>query len=222
MNLLALDTSSVACSVALSSNTEVYVQHSELDRTHAATVLEKIDVVLKQAGLGLSDLTAIAYGAGPGSFTGVRIGISVAQGLGLANSVPLISISSLQVVAQGALRKTDAASVCVAQDARMNEIYTARFERHGKIARLMGSEALLSPEAVMADATDGLAGDAWERVQILQDLAAERQALNKWPNAKDMLPLAAKALAEGRVLPADKAGLDYLRNSVTQPPVTKV
>src|SRR5947207_12896412 len=129
MNLLAIDTSASACSLALQSGETVRVQHALLPLQQAARILPLLDELLRSAGLSPMDLDAIAFGQGPGSFTGLRIAASVAKALAFAAEAPVIPVSSLAVLAAGAAKSLSAGTrLIVAVDARMEEIYWAAFE----------------------------------------------------------------------------------------------
>ena len=106
MKILALDTATEACSAALLSNDSVYERHEIAPRRHAELILPMVDGVLAEAGLGLKDLDAIAFGRGPGAFTGIRIAAGVTQGLALGADLPVIPLSSLATLAQGVIDKS--------------------------------------------------------------------------------------------------------------------
>ena len=127
--ILALDTATENCSVALLVNDRVYVRREVAPRDHTKKILPMVDEVLKEAGLSLNELDALAFGRGPGSFTGVRIGIGIAQGLAFGAELPMIGISTLQAMAQGSYRNMRATHVACAIDARMSEVYWGRFMR---------------------------------------------------------------------------------------------
>lgn len=121
--ILAIDTATENCSVALLVNDRVISRSEVAPRDHTKKVLPMVDEVLKEAGLTLQDLDALAFGRGPGSFTGVRIGIGIAQGLAFGAELPMIGVSTLAAMAQASYRLHGATNAAVAIDARMGEVY---------------------------------------------------------------------------------------------------
>ncbi|MEL7535532.1 MAG: tRNA (adenosine(37)-N6)-threonylcarbamoyltransferase complex dimerization subunit type 1 TsaB [Pseudomonadota bacterium] len=216
MNLLGLDTSTPACSVALAVGDTITEQHRESDQRHSREILAMIDALLGEAELMPRDLDAIAFGRGPGSFTGVRLGVSVAQGLGVALDLPLVPVSSLAAVAQGALRIGNDDIVSVAQDARMGEAYAGRYQRDGAVAVPLDAERVCAPGAVDLQPGDVLAGDGWQRIAELAERAGGRTALARWPHAGDLLALARPLLRAGATVRAEDATASYLRDSVVR------
>ena len=123
MNILAIETGTDACTCALLHTGEIIALDAVAPRQHAELLLQMIDSVLEDVGVGLGSLDAIAFGRGPGSFTGLRIACAVAQGLAFGANRPLVAVSTLQTVATGMHRTTGAHRVLVAFDARMGEVY---------------------------------------------------------------------------------------------------
>ena len=221
MKLLALDTATEACSAALLSGGAVYERHEIAPRRHAELILPMVDGVLKEAGLDLNDLDAIAFGRGPGAFTGVRIAAGVTQGLALGAGLPVIPISSLAALAQPALGK--AAVVLPAMDARMGEVYWAAYEsgRDG-LATALAGEQVASPDAVRAPSTGKIfgVGSGWgtyrERLERVLDGQISGVDPDRFPLAKDMLPLAVRECNSGRCVSAEQALPVYLRDNVVK------
>ena len=149
MRILAIDTATEACSVALWNDGTVNAHFELCPREHTQRILPMVQDILTTSGTSLTDINALAYGRGPGSFTGVRIGIGIAQGLALGAELPMIGVSTLMTMAQGAWRKNGATRVLSAIDARMGEVYWAEYQRdengiwHGE-----ETEAVLKPEIV--------------------------------------------------------------------------
>ena len=219
--LLALDTATEACSVALLHDGKVLSHYEVAPRLHAQRLLPMIQDLLGEAGLALSALDAIAFGRGPGAFTGVRIAIGVAQGLAFALDRPVLPVSNLAVLAQRALREHGAQQVAAAIDARMDEVYWGCYAAERGEMRLQGLEAVLAPElAQLPRGAHGdwfAAGTGWGTYGAriaLQPCGSEPAML---PHAQDLLSLATFAWARGEALPADQAQPVYLRDNVATP-----
>jgi tRNA threonylcarbamoyladenosine biosynthesis protein TsaB len=218
--LLALDTATEACSVALLHDGKVLTHYEVIPRLHAQKLLPMIKDLLAEAGIGLSALDAIAFGRGPGAFTGVRIAIGVVQGLAFGLDRPVLPVSNLAVLAQRAYREHGARQVATAIDARMDEVYWGCYEEASGEMRLVGSEAVLPPEhaALPVDASGDWfgAGTGWgyaERIPVGL-VAADATML---PHAQDLLTLATFAWQRGEAIVADDAQPVYLRDKVATP-----
>ena len=222
LKILAVDTATEACSAALLVGDTLFSRWEEAPRDHTRKILPMVQAVLDDAGITLNDLDAIAFGRGPGSFTGVRIGISVAQGLAFGAGVPLIGISTLAAMAQGAYRLDGAQQVLTAIDARMNEVYFGRYELIDGRMQLVGDEVVSEP-AALVDVRGKLAGPVTcvgtgfetygETLSGLADELAVSQV--RFPAAEDMLPLARAAWLAGEAVPVEQATPVYLRDKVT-------
>jgi tRNA threonylcarbamoyladenosine biosynthesis protein TsaB len=148
MKILALDTATEACSVALGIGDRTLERYVELDRGHAEQILPMIDAVLSEAGLALSQLDALAFGRGPGGFTGVRLAASVAQGLAFGADLGVVPVSDLAAVAQRATQlEPHARHVLVVNDARMREVYWAAYEVQPELQQV-GEERVDAPADV--------------------------------------------------------------------------
>lgn len=220
MNILAIETATEACSVALHCGGETLERFSLAPRGHAERVLPWVSELLAAAGTGLGQVDAIACSRGPGSFTSLRIGISVVQGLAWGAGLPVVPLSSLQITAQSV---SDAAAerMLVAMDARMDEVYCGVFERHGDgIVRPAGPEQVCAPEQAAALARAGMAGvgNGFERFATLAAVAGRLASVHadSWPRAAAMVPLALDWLAHKQPLPADQAQPVYLRDRVAE------
>ncbi|EZH84978.1 tRNA (adenosine(37)-N6)-threonylcarbamoyltransferase complex dimerization subunit type 1 TsaB [Aeromonas hydrophila] len=222
LKILAVDTATEACSAALLVGEQVFSRWEEAPRDHTRKILPMVQAVLDDAGITLDELDAIAFGRGPGSFTGVRIGIGVAQGLAFGAGVPLIGISTLAAMAQGAHRLDGAEQVLTAIDARMNEVYFGRYELIDGRMQLVGDEVVSDP-AALVDARGKLAGrvtcvgTGFETYgEILSGLADELVVSQvRFPSAEDMLPLARSAWLAGEAVAVEQATPVYLRDKVT-------
>ncbi len=223
MRILAIDTATEACSVALYNDGTTSAHFELCPREHTQRILPLVRDILNQGNLSLSELDALAFGRGPGSFTGVRIGIGIAQGLALGAELPMIGVSTLATMAQGAWRLTGATRVLAAIDARMGEVYWAEYQRdeqgvwHGE-----ETEAVLKPEAVALRlqqlegdwATVGTGWQAWPDMACESGLTVCDGAVTL-PAAQDMLPIAIQALNANRTVAVEQAEPVYLRNEVT-------
>ncbi|WFQ80684.1 tRNA (adenosine(37)-N6)-threonylcarbamoyltransferase complex dimerization subunit type 1 TsaB [Xenorhabdus sp. SF857] len=220
--ILAIDTATEACSVALWNEGAIEAQFEISPREHTQRILPMVQAVLSKGGVNLQQLDALAFGRGPGSFTGVRIGVGIAQGLALGAELPMIGVSSLKTMAQGTFRLTGATNVLVAIDARMGEVYWGQYTRNSQ-GEWQGdeTEAVLKPEQVQEIMNSlsgewGIAGTGWEAYPQLLDchlmLTAGDVIL---PHAEDMLPLAIQMWDAGEATAVEHAEPVYLRNEVT-------
>ncbi len=221
MKILALDTATEACSAALLDDDSIYERHEIAPRRHAELILPMVDGVLAQAGLGLQDLDAIAFGRGPGAFTGVRIAAGVTQGLALGAGLPVIPLSSLATLAQGAAGRS--AVLLPAIDARMGEIYWAAYEKvQDNLVRPVAEEQVTSPEAVQVPVDKHVfgVGSGWGTYRLRLEGVLNGQITGmdpeRYPLARDMLPLAVREYNAGRCVGADQAVPVYLRDNVVK------
>ncbi|MDV7104032.1 tRNA (adenosine(37)-N6)-threonylcarbamoyltransferase complex dimerization subunit type 1 TsaB [Vibrio sp. TH_r3] len=221
--ILALDTSTENCSVALMVGDNLISRSEIAPREHTAKILPMVDELLQQAGITLDDVDALAFGRGPGSFTGVRIGIGIAQGLAFGASLPMIGISTLAAMAQGAYREHGSTYAACAIDARMSEVYWGRFVRQDSGEwREFEPECVVAPsqliETVDVDSHPwSFTGTGWQAYQ--QDLAAleikGQQTDVLYPEAEDIAFLAQLEFAKGNTTSAEEASPVYLRDKVT-------
>jgi tRNA threonylcarbamoyladenosine biosynthesis protein TsaB len=220
MKLLAVDTATEACSVALWLDGEVRERHAVVVREHAARLPEMLAGLLADCGVSLAQLDGIVCGVGPGSFAGVRVGVGFVKGLALGLGRPVAGVSSLAMLAQGAIRRHGAARVLAAIDARMNEVYFGVYEADQGLARLRGEEVVAPPAGLPGDWSGAYAaaGSGWQAYGealrgrlAVQFSSMEGEAL---PHAVDALALAAPEFAAGRVLDGAALLPVYLRNRV--------
>lgn len=219
--LLALDTATEACSVALLHNGQLFSRYAIIPRLHAQRVLPMIDEVLREAGVAKTELQAIAFGRGPGAFTGLRIAVGVVQGLAFALERPVLPVSNLAAIAQRAYREHGAEQVAVAIDARMGEVYWGCYGVVDGLMRLQGTEAVLTPErADLPKEAQGqwfAAGTGWQPYAeqlAVPVYAADEQLL---PHAQDILSLAQDMWLRGEAVSAQQAQPIYLRDQVATP-----
>lgn len=217
MRLLAIDTATERCSVALRLDGQAIERVSDQPRVAADLVLPMVEAVLKEAGVRLADLDGIAYGRGPGAFTGVRIGVGVVQGLAFGAGLQTVGISNLAAVAQQVARPCDRILVCM--DARMDQVYWSSFAREpgSELVTSLAAERVDAPDAV----TDGdytvLAGTGFKAyAQLRSRLASSDRVVHEaaLPNARDIALLAEAEFRAGRAKPATDAEPVYVRDQV--------
>ena len=218
--LLALDTATEACSVALLHEGRVFSRYEVIPRLHAQRVLPMVQELLAEAGIALAAVEAIAFGRGPGAFTGVRIAVGVVQGLAFALDRPVLPISNLAVMAQRAHREQGATQVATAIDARMDELYWGCYRLEDGEMRLVGVEAVLPPEQVaLPRGAEGEwfgAGTGWAFASRIP-VPVQAMDAGLLPHAEDLLTLATFAWARGEAVVADQAQPVYLRDNVATP-----
>ncbi|MBK0094881.1 tRNA (adenosine(37)-N6)-threonylcarbamoyltransferase complex dimerization subunit type 1 TsaB [Erwinia sp. S63] len=220
--ILALDTATEACSAALLNQQQIDARFEIAPRDHTQRILPLVQELLQAQQLDLTALDVLAFGRGPGSFTGVRIGIGIAQGLALGANLPMIGVSSLATMAQGAWRLTGANRVLAAIDARMGEVYWAEYQLDAN-GEWQGaeSEAVLKPEDVQARIGQlsgewATVGTGWAAyTHLLTSTGATLVATEvTLPAAEDMLPLALSAWQRDESVAVENAEPVYLRNEV--------
>jgi tRNA threonylcarbamoyladenosine biosynthesis protein TsaB len=185
MNILAFDTSASACSIALQKGEEIHCLHKIAPMQQAKLILPMIESLLAKTSLTLDDLDFIAYGRGPGSFTGIRIANTVAQGLAFAAKKPLVAISSLAILAETVCMKQKCRQARVVVDARMGQVYWADYEiGHRGHVELRGVEQLSALDALNLPETDEL-----PCAEALLPLARIDFEENQWISAADAVPV---------------------------------
>ena len=223
MNLLALDTSSDACSVALQSGADMFEMHVVEPRQHTKILVPMIEELLRDSGVALAGLDAVVLGNGPGSFIGMRIGASVAQGICHGAGLQIVPVSSLAAIAAEVIEEHGAENVLVAQDARMHEVYLGRF--HADAERL--------PVADDAEKICGIgpltvptreytaAGAGWNNYP---DLLAQNSNLIAatagviYPRARYLVQLGVKLIQAGRAIAPGALVPAYIRSKVAARP----
>lgn len=222
MNILALDTSTEACSVAIYSGDKIIEEYQLAPRRHAELILGMVDSLLEQSGLKLSELDAIAFGCGPGAFTGVRIAASVVQGLAFANALPVIPVSTLAAMAHQVSSR--AGFIISAIDARMSEIYLGIYEVESTgVLKLHEPECVCKPGdfSLNIDSPCYGVGSGWKTYEKV--LTEKSGALlsgydpEAFPRAADILTLALEDFRQNKTQSAKDAKPVYLRNNVVRP-----
>jgi len=224
VKFLAIDTVTEACSVALWLDGEITAQEEIVFQGHTERILPMVDTLLAHTDTALSQLDAIVFDRGPGSFTGLRIGAGVTQGLALGLDRPVIPISSLATLAQGAWRQDKQTQVLACIDARQSEVYWAGFHLEQNTMIAITDECIGPADTIQLSDTQlwfgvgtgfgryaselaGLSGVTWQGVQS-----------QRYPLAQDMFPLALSAWhMQAWVQPANAIPI-YLRDNVATPP----
>lgn len=190
--ILALDTSTDMLTVALSVESKIYCRHQLAPKQHGELLLKWIQELIEEADITLSQLEKIIVGVGPGGFTGIRVGVGVAQGVAFAHDIPVVAISSLQCIAHRAAKDFSHSKILVQQDARMGEVYWGAYDNGVSVVK----DQITKPEDLM------VAKEGWLTVG---DYQTEKKA---YPNAASLLELGASeaGVSAEQVLPV------YLRD----------
>ncbi len=220
MNLLALDTSTEFLSLALTKDDRIFTHYQSAGSAASQLVLPQIQVLLDAADLQLKDLHGIAFGAGPGAFTGVRIASGVAQGLGYGANLPVVGVNTLTAVAEASGQQ----KVIVCLDARMGEIYHAALVKENGNWLVVSETRVCKPQAAPAlEGNDWVGvGSGWAAYSdVLAQIYANNlsQALTNFladitPTAEAILRLVQTVFESGQARPAMEAMPIYIRNRV--------
>jgi len=231
VKILALDTATENCSAALFINGAYLEREQLLGRGAAQVILPMIEALLAEAGIGLRELDGIAFGRGPGGFTGVRLAASVTQGLAFGAGRGVVSVSDLRALAQRALAEDPLCErVLACMDARMQEVYCGAFERGPDgLAVQSAEERVVAPQRVSLSQAWSAAPRALgvgTGFAVYPELAAAVAGklsgvrADLWPRAREIAALAAAEVLAGRLESPERALPVYLRDDVTQPPRT--
>lgn len=226
MKLLALDTSSLACSVALQVDDAIVDRHEVQAREHTRLLIPMIADVLQQGSVELTELDAIVLGNGPGSFVGMRIAASVAQGLAFGAGIPIVPVSSMLAVAAEAMAVEGANYVAVCQDAHMNEVYLGLYASGDDTLPITLGPERLHGQGAIAELREERgrfvsAGFGWQRYPAL--LEANRDYLGavsavEQPTARFLLDSGNALLASGVAVEPQDLVPAYLRQTVAKKP----
>lgn len=217
MNILALDTSTEFCSAALWRNGQVVERAVAAGQSHSSLLTAMVDEVLAEAGVSLKAVDGIAYGEGPGSFTGLRIACAVVQGLAFASDIPVTGVGTLRAMAVA----SGAAQVVCCLDARMKEVYHARYVRGaGGVWLEVSAPCVCAPDAVPLPDGPGWTGcgsgfqahDEVLRRRLGSALTGVQPGI--FPHARDIAALAVPVFVQGRGVPAEQAAPVYVRDKV--------
>lgn len=221
MNILAIDTATEACSVALiTEGGSVFSRFEICPQQHSQRLLPMVDEVLAESGYTLGALDLLAYGRGPGSFTGVRIATGMIQGLALGTGHSVVGVSTLAAMAQQQVVASNSRFVASAIDARMGEVYFAVYEHTAKGLELVVEEQVCPPETAVELLTTlnvefDAVGTGWAAYDALGVLTNTDNITVLYPNAEHMLPLCTLAHSNGEATKAIDIEPVYLRDKVT-------
>ncbi len=218
MKILAIDTATEYCSAAALVNGTIIDAGEKMERGHSDHILAMVQQVLDDSGIALNDCDAIAFNKGPGSFTGIRIGTGIAQGLAFGEDLPVVPVSSLQALAL----QSPGGYIATAIDARMGQIYWASFKRTGQHQlEPLTVESVLKPDAVTLDRNYRWTaiGSGWDRYgksmkEALPDVEIDVLS-ERYPQAKDVALLAAEIFSAGGAVAPEFGFPEYIRNQVT-------
>ncbi len=224
MKILAIETATEGCSAALYLDGEVRERFAVAPREHSRLILEMMQALLAEAGLQVTALDALAFGRGPGSFTGVRIAAAVVQGTAYAAELPVAPVSTLVALAQGCGHETGMHRVLAAIDARMQEVYWAPCEadEHGLMAPVGKEEVTPAARVQLPDGEGwGAAGSGWGAYgEVLTSRLGDRLTAapepDRLPHARDVAVLGAAMAAIGDLAPPERAVPVYLRDHVAR------
>ena len=233
MKLLAIETATESCSAALLVNDEVICLSEIAPRRHNEIILPMCEQVLAQGQTSLSQLDAIAFGRGPGAFTGVRLAASVTQGIALGQDLPVVPVSSLASLAQAAFETQHTTQVLPCIDARMQEIYYGLYALNKNemdiynFMELVGEEKVTSANLVEADVDDDCygVGSGWGAyAENLQETLGKKISFNSevFPQAEYVAKLAKVYFKQGKSVAAVEALPVYLRDNVADKPKNKM
>jgi len=220
--ILAIDTATEACSAALFQGDNIITRFKMAPREHTKLILNMMDEVLNEVEIKLAQVDAIAFGRGPGAFTGVRIATGVAHGVSLSIDKQLLPISTLAAIAQQ-MHEEQGANHCIAAiDARMSEVYWGKYKSENGMMILQGEEAVSKPEAlldVLGDISWTVAGSGWDEYAGQLELDNYNNIIkidDVFPSAKYIARLAVEDWQQGKAVSAEQAQPIYLRDKVAQ------
>jgi tRNA threonylcarbamoyladenosine biosynthesis protein TsaB len=226
VNYLAIDASTEACSVALQFNNQVITRFELCPQSHSLHLLPMVDQVLQQADCRLTQLDGLIFGQGPGSFTGVRIGVGVAQGLAFGAELPVVGVSTMQAMAQLAYMEHQQTRVIASIDARMSEVYCGYYELdENALMQAKLAEAVLEPQLLAAHFASCLGDDqrafavgtGWNAYpELLQGLKHNNDIPDiLYPSAAAMLDLGRHGFESDQGVSAEFAQPVYVRDTVS-------
>ncbi|QLB20119.1 tRNA N6-adenosine(37)-N6-threonylcarbamoyltransferase complex dimerization subunit TsaB [Vespertiliibacter pulmonis] len=218
--ILVLDTATEACSVALLHQGIITSLDELSPRTHTQRILPMVDELLDKAGISIKQVELLGFGRGPGSFTGVRVGVGIAQGLAMGAELPVVPVSNLLAMAEAVYQKSGNADVVALIDARMSEVYFAQFSRSDLGWQEIVPEQVCSAEKaieqIQLERNPIVVGTGWQAYSAFSEADLPLVVSDiTLPSAKFMLPLVIKSYELGKTKSAMEIEPVYLRNEVT-------
>lgn len=224
MKLLAIETATEACSASLLIDGDIVNRYEVAPRRHTQLILPMCEALIAEAGIVLSQLDAVAFGCGPGSFTGVRIAAGVVQGIAFAWDLPVLPVSTLATLAQEIIEVEKKPKVLAAIDARMNEIYWGYYRRDSQgLASLDGTEGVGKPaELPLRSGSWFGAGSGWQVYSDVFDQKLGKALVGNdetlLPKAQFVVSLASAMYERGEAITAEGALPVYLRDDIVKKP----
>ncbi len=222
MKLLAVDTATEACSAALYLDGEIQHRFQLAPKKHTQLILPMVDELMAEAGLSPQQLDGLAFGRGPGSFTGVRIATGIIQGIALGADLPVVPVSDMAAIAQAYFNRNQEDTAFVAMDARMSEIYWGVYQRDNEgFARLTGCESVIPATAVDFPDLQGVGlGTGWstyhDQLSEILDRRVNHVEADSLPSAAEIVQLGADGFNKNLGVPVEQAMPVYLRDKVAK------
>ncbi|MEM7541329.1 MAG: tRNA (adenosine(37)-N6)-threonylcarbamoyltransferase complex dimerization subunit type 1 TsaB [Pseudomonadota bacterium] len=214
--VIGIETSGETCAIAVSNGGTIRTSVEVAPQRHNEVLLPKLETLLEEAALAIADAELVAFGHGPGAFTGVRLAASVAQGLAMPHQVPVAGVSTLAVIAEGAVRRGLGSYIAVATDARRQQIYCGLYAKGGQGVTPYSPDCLLDPEKFKLPHTHQwqLVGNGWDRYRdrFQIDTQTLHTAIDAVPDATDVITLGIAAHRHGQSSQAEFAAPIYLRD----------
>jgi len=222
MKILAIETATEACSAALLVDGDIIDRFQVAPRQHGDLILPMVDELLSEAGFKLQQMDALAFGRGPGSFTGVRMATGVIQGLAFATDLPVAPVSTLAALAQQALPLAEGETVYAALDARMGEVYWCEYELVNAALKQITDELVTAPLKIKTkEGKDAVGiGHGWDTYASELTALVNAQSLvlaaDSLPRAREVAQLAVSFVNDGQTVSAEHALPVYLRDNVAK------
>lgn len=221
--ILAIETATEACSAALLHNDQLTERYELAPQKHTALILPMCEELMRDANINFAQINVLAFGCGPGSFTGLRIAAGIIQGLAFAHQLPVIPVSTLRALAQQLHRQNGAKKVLTAIDARVHEIYWAQYQLNdSNLMQTQILEQLIKPEQIPLLDEDGWTGvgNGWqiygEQLQAILGNKLDQVVMDVYPTAGAVILCAKQDYLAGKFVSADKALPVYLRDRIVK------